>query len=157
MRSLIVHSRRGEILLTLGPLALHSFFSLRVYPHDQDTGGFFVAVIQKAGEPQPEPRAAANAAQETLEQTATSLAAKPVEAQPPTDTMSHQATVEPTANTVSDDDERPAKRAKVDQPDEKAKPAVPKKEKEPKAIGLPLKEEPFNYLAPDNPEVQACL
>jgi hypothetical protein len=32
---------------------------MRIYPHDQDTGGFFVAVLEKAGESEPAPTSAA--------------------------------------------------------------------------------------------------
>lgn len=137
-------------------LALSSFLSsLRIYPHDQDTGGFFVAVIQKAGQPEPEKKAAPSVAQETLAQSESNVAAQPSAAQPPTDTMANQPAVDPSVS-----DERPAKRVKVDESAEEVKASKKpqkKEKKEPKAIGLPFKEEPFFYLSPENEEVKACM
>lgn len=139
----------------------------------QDTGGFFVAVLQKAADVSKAPTPAAepsSAVKRTLEE-ADAVEAAPAATEPPTDTMSNEPVSAPAKTEEDASDERPTKRAKVDASSEskEEKPSSevkeekkPEEQKQPpkkqsSGPGLPFKEEPFIYLAPDNEQVQACV
>ena len=48
-------SRSGALVCVPSPIKKVLTPSLRLLPHDQDTGGFFVCVLTKAGQSEPEP------------------------------------------------------------------------------------------------------
>lgn len=117
---------------------------MRLYPHLQDTGGFFVAVLQKAPESVAQPDAALGSG----------AAAASVEEK-------HSTAVPSDTTLAVSNEERPAKRAKVETAEETAiagssstQQQQGQKKKE-KGTGLPFKEEPYTYLSPDNAEVQS--
>lgn len=111
--------------------------SLRLLPHDQDTGGFYVCVIERA------------AASEATESTDAAVAQK--------------RAVSPSA---PEGPEQAAKKAKVEEaaPGDAAMVEAPRKatahaegKKKKKGTDHIFKEDPFFYVKSDDPELLSCM
>lgn len=112
---------------------------IRVYPHQQDTGGFFIAVLQKKGESESTKRKA-----EPVEETAKKMKTEDGEAVP----VSTEDGKAVSASTESSDSKAEATEEKAESP----KPVPVKQEKLPRDAN----EEPFVFLPPDHPVIQQC-
>lgn len=116
--------------------------SMRLYPHDQNTGGFFVCVLQKAGTPP-----------------ATSGTTEPVPAPPPAEEILpvEDAVVADETGTSS------LKRAAPSPPPESAEAIEAKKPRQQPPQGrkqrrdIGFKEEPFSYVDSGHKEVQSLV
>lgn len=130
---------------------------LRLYPHLQDTGGFFVALLEKAGnesrqEAQPTDPAVTAEAEKVAEEvkveagsaevvpeaapTGTKRPASPFAEQPGAIKKAKTATATPSNQTPKGSDDEAEKR---------------------EGGGRPFNEEPYAFLAPDNEEVKKCM
>ncbi|KAF9131274.1 hypothetical protein BGX30_013180 [Mortierella sp. GBA39] len=141
---------------------LHLERCLRIYPHLQDTGGFFVAVLKKTAPfvvPNPGRAAAADAAAEAAEAAAAATAASSAAATPASEDMSDVK--EDTQEDTQEEEEKAATgdKHKLDSPagSDNAETAAAKKPRLSRAerFGAPgPKEEPFLFLDADNADVQ---
>ena len=133
---------------------------VRIYPHLQDTGGFFVAVLERkagASASAPDPELDLEDGDEEMQVDApTTESITPAEAATPTET----AGAKRPASTEPDTEAKEAKRLKVDDAPSTstAKPEArpPKKQKELKDDPT-YKESPYTFLREDDPTLTACL
>ena len=157
--------------------ALGTQHCMRLYPHLQDTGGFFVALLEKVGNPDDEGMAAGmiramdhldaqrpdgesltNAVKRELSPEAEANDAQPAAKKLKEEDGSAAATVgEPETTAVEEVAEGTNVREDKHAAD-RARKAAQQKVAEGHGIpgGLPYKEDPFAYIPPSNDQVQAC-
>ncbi|EST08532.1 Phosphoribosyltransferase domain protein [Kalmanozyma brasiliensis GHG001] len=142
---------------------------MRLYPHLQDTGGFFVALLEKVGNPddegmaagmiramdhldalQPAEESITTTAKRELSPEAAADGAEPAAKKLKEDVTTEAEPIEVDASTNVKEDKHAADRAR--------KAAQQKFVSEGHGIpgGLPYKEDPFAYIPPSNDQVQAC-
>ncbi|KAK9470633.1 S-adenosyl-L-methionine-dependent methyltransferase [Dipodascopsis tothii] len=118
---------------------------MRVYPHDQDTGGFFITVFEKAGAPEP----IVAAAREPVVAAAAELAAEPA-------TEADEAS----NKRAAEDDESEAKRQKLETdtaPDAAAAPVdTPVPAAKPAKLPRDANEEPFKFIKLNHKSLDIC-
>ncbi|KAH9936711.1 S-adenosyl-L-methionine-dependent methyltransferase [Amylocystis lapponica] len=149
---------------------------LRIYPHLQDTGGFFIAVLQKKpvrGATTQAPRKEATEGKrqaDEVEALEASEVKKPkladdlgVSTQADTDGIALTDEAEDTLDEPGDDEMALA--AEVDQKAEPIPTASPaasrrktqKRGKSSDGGGTHFKENPYNFISPDDPIIQTCI
>ncbi|WVQ84199.1 hypothetical protein IAT38_006350 [Cryptococcus sp. DSM 104549] len=112
---------------------------MRLLPHDQNTGGFFVAVLEKAG-----PKNAGDS-------TAASLK-RPLSSPPPESSDAKRAREASPSRAEAEAAEEEAAKAVVAEMERQAAAAKPtKKERR----DLSFKEDPYTYVNPEHPEVKS--
>ncbi|KAJ7669218.1 S-adenosyl-L-methionine-dependent methyltransferase [Mycena polygramma] len=123
---------------------------IRIYPHLQDTGGFFVAVLERTGEE------VAELPQREKKREADESAEIPDSKKPRLD----DAVPEIQAAVQDDAAETPADVAEVvaDAPEVTKKAPTPKAAKGKKGEGgSSFKENPYTFLSPDDPTTASCI
>ncbi|KAF9004637.1 S-adenosyl-L-methionine-dependent methyltransferase [Cyathus striatus] len=118
---------------------------LRIYPHLQDTGGFFVAVLQK------KTACVANASSKELKREATTSEETP-EAKKVRLTGDNSAEAEPEQN--ESETKASPELMKVDSSNTTSPP--PPKKTDP-VSNSSFKENPYTFLAPDDPILKTCI
>ena len=120
------------------------FFSMRIYPHLQDTGGFFVAVIQRK-----RPKAKDVALKRKISDPE-DLVSKKLK------TNDEPVTSETESKITPIEAEEAVPPATLDE-----NAVVPRSNSEPvekfPVTGGTFKENPYTFLKPDDPFVQACM
>ncbi|GAA5836828.1 hypothetical protein JCM9279_007672 [Rhodotorula babjevae] len=137
--------------------------ALRLYPHLQDTGAFFVCVLVKKGGDEPAPAAAAAAPEAEVEAEVKAAASAPASA-PAAEKRERAATPtlaegEPEAKKVRQDGEPEPEAVKPEASSaapQEAKAAEQKKKEPVLGGGKPFNEEPYIYL-PGLEDDQVCL
>ncbi|EKM56700.1 uncharacterized protein PHACADRAFT_172372 [Phanerochaete carnosa HHB-10118-sp] len=132
--------------------ALHLEYCMRIYPHLQDTGGFFVAVLQKKQSPAPARQIPDNKRQaDAVEDLETSEVKKPK--------LSAEDDAEVTeAETLDTMPESPSEPALVTEASAPEHATDTKgKGQAVKGADVHFKENPFTFLKPDDPVILACI
>lgn len=141
-------------------------FSLRIYPHLQDTGGFFIAILQKK-QPVRTPSASSKRTADAAEgldradvkkpklDTEAGEDAKDPEGEQPDDAD------EELADDVADESEEAAMEVEQPASSSTVPPAEPKirfkKGKTVEGASAHFKENPYTFIEPDDPIVEACV
>ena len=136
--------------------------SLRIYPHLQDTGGFFIAILHKKPPVRP-PTAPAKRTADAVEELDKADVKKPkldteADAKDPEGEQADDADEELPEEAADET----ASAMDVDQPPSTtAAPAEPKirfkKGKTAEGAGAHFKENPYTFIEPDDPIVKACM
>ncbi|KAF8217840.1 S-adenosyl-L-methionine-dependent methyltransferase [Mycena galopus ATCC 62051] len=122
---------------------------LRIYPHLQDTGGFFVAVLERTGTKTEEE--AVEAPSRELKREADDSAEIPEPKKPRLDT-------DGVAPKVEDASEASAETKPILAEPATKNPAPPKAGKQKKGEGGgSFKENPYTFLSPDDPSILSCV
>ncbi|KAI8982274.1 S-adenosyl-L-methionine-dependent methyltransferase [Mycotypha africana] len=143
---------------------MHLERCLRIYPHLQDTGGFFVAVFEKVGPLTPADRLklARQLGQEVTEKEVKEAEKKEQEEEEKTamddDNVGEEVTPSKRGSQSSDTEDLPSKKAKTDstnaqeEKDEEEDDFVKPYEGKPKKDVPGIKEAPFELMHPDSPD-----
>ncbi|KAI8990721.1 cytosine-5--methyltransferase [Trametes punicea] len=151
--------------------SLHLTRCIRIYPHLQDTGGFFIAILQK--KPPAKPSATVGASKETSESKRSADAVEGIEkslTKKPKLDCDAQANQSPNAQSEEVEDvdeefleetsEEPSASMDVDQAKTEAssEPKIRfKKGKTAEGASAHFKENPYTFISPDDPIIQACI
>ncbi|KAI0325731.1 S-adenosyl-L-methionine-dependent methyltransferase [Cubamyces sp. BRFM 1775] len=144
---------------------------IRIYPHLQDTGGFFIAILQK--KPPAKAATASGASKDASESKRSADAVEGLDksdvkkpkldsaAQPgrPEESQDDEADV-PEEDLPEETVEEPASPMEVDQakPEASAEPKIRfKKGKTAEGASAHFKENPYTFIAPDDPIIKACI
>ncbi|GJE86312.1 RsmB/NOP family class I SAM-dependent RNA methyltransferase [Phanerochaete sordida] len=134
--------------------ALHLEYCMRIYPHLQDTGGFFVAVLQKKQPPAPARQGPENKRNaDTVEDLETSDTKKPkLSAEDDAEAADDEAlatTPEPVPEAAPD--------AEAAAPEPATDAKGKGKGRATQGADIHFKENPFTFLKPDDPVIQTCI
>ncbi|KAJ8489873.1 hypothetical protein ONZ51_g2668 [Trametes cubensis] len=147
---------------------LHLTRCIRIYPHLQDTGGFFIAILQKKP-----PAKAATASGTSKDASESKRSADAVEGLdksdvkkpkldsdvPPEEPQNDEAE-EPEDDLPEEAADEPASPMEVDQakPETSTEPKIRfKKGKTAEGASAHFKENPYTFIAPDDPIIKACI